>query len=377
MTILKQIGEASRSLSLDNAASDYVRYVKTQAVRSWWWHHHRVQQDELQIATAHRGVSSRLKSMLEMHDGVISDAKKQIERNVPVPLPGHTKTAVAVGGIDVGWGGALAPFQQASAAFLQSLAPYSAFDRLLSDNAFTRLPLRTRAAIASSASVGSAVSEGQPKPVAAMSFSIVQLPVYKAVGQVVMTDETVLSVSPAADRLFESEMQKMVALATDVKFLEIVTEDTGVASNASTGLTAAALLADLATALEAIEVGVNSRLYWILPASIAQIVPLRLYTAGIFTVNSMIGNIRIIATSAPTADGVLLDASAVAADSDIVTSQVSNQSDVIMQDSPTAGQAMVSLFQNNLTLVRSERFFGATVLRPEGIAVTTGMATTA
>ena len=37
MTIRQQIGEEQRVLSLDSAATDYTRYVKTQAVRSWWW----------------------------------------------------------------------------------------------------------------------------------------------------------------------------------------------------------------------------------------------------------------------------------------------------------------------------------------------------
>ena len=266
MTIRQQIGEASRSLSLDDAATDYTRYVKTKAIRFWWWDHYRLALDELQIASAAKAPSSRLQKMFEINPVTIGDVTKRIMDNEPVGLP-H-KAAVGVGAIDSGWGGVLAPFQQASIAFLQSLSPFSSFDRLLNDNAFTRLPLRTRVAVASDAAVGSTVSEGQPKPVSQMSFSTVTMPAYKAIGQVVLTDETVLSVTPAADKRFESQLQQMVALASDTKFLEIITEGTGVASNPSTGLTAAQFLADLSAALAAITVRAGSKLYLILPVDV-------------------------------------------------------------------------------------------------------------
>jgi hypothetical protein len=384
MNIAQQIGEA-RSLSLDSAATDFTRYVKTQAVRSWWWHHHRLQLDELQIAGAVK-MSSRLQKMFEIRPETIGDVTRRIMDNVPVGLPNslQQKTAVAIGGIDSGWGGALAQFQQASMAFLQSLAPFSAFDRLLNDNAFTRLPLRTRVAIASDAAVGSTVSEGQPKPVSAMSFSVVHLPAYKAIGQVVLTDETVLSVVPAADKLFESQMQQKVAMASDAKFLDVISEGTGVASHASTGTTATAFLHDLNVAMDAVKTGVGSRLYLIMPIAEFNTVSLLRDAGGPLIVNNKIGNITVIPTSAQTAPGVpidyavLCDASSIGADTDIVTPKISHEADIIMQDNPTSGSHQyISAFVNNLTIIRAERYFGATVLRSEGIAVISGFNVTA
>ena len=61
-----------------------------------------------------------------------------------------------------------------------------------------------------------------------MSFTVVHLPAYKAIGQVILTDETLLLVTPAADKYFESQMQQKVAMASDTKFLEIISEGTGV-----------------------------------------------------------------------------------------------------------------------------------------------------
>ena len=47
-----------------------------------------------------------------------------------------------------------APFRESSAAFGASLAPFSCFDRILSDGGFMRMPLRTRISIPSDAASG-------------------------------------------------------------------------------------------------------------------------------------------------------------------------------------------------------------------------------
>src|SRR6516164_1885064 len=112
--------------------------------------------------------------MFQMRDGVFADYAKSLQAPVVVDALG-TKANVAVGGIDVGWGGApIAPFAQASQAFLESLAPYSSFDRVLNDNAFFPLPMRTRIAVTTTAAVGSTVGEDVAKPIASMSFTQAQ-----------------------------------------------------------------------------------------------------------------------------------------------------------------------------------------------------------
>jgi hypothetical protein len=170
--------------------------------------------------------------------------------------------------------------------------------------------------------------------------------------------------------------KKLVAKATDTKVLEIIGEGTGVFSTPSTGLTAAQFLADLGTALEAIEVGAGSKLYLILPANAAKTVFNLRDSGGMLVVNGKIGNVNIVATSAATADATLLDASAVAADSELAITRVSDQSTVRLDDNPTSGTyRYVSLWQNNLIMFLTERFFGASVLRSDGIAVISNMTT--
>ena len=131
---------------------------------------------------------------------------------------------------------------RAVSASVYSISPVAhsiqPFDRLLNDNAFTRLPMRTRAATRVRRDSRIDGFRGPAQTGFAMSFSAVHLPAYKAIGQVVLTDETVLSVTPAADKRFESQLQQMVALASDTKFLEIITEGTGVASQSEHRTTA-------------------------------------------------------------------------------------------------------------------------------------------
>jgi len=314
--------------------------------------------------------------MFEMPPGVFGEYAKMMEAPVDAArLETHIKAAVAVGGIDSGWGGVLAPFAQASVAFLSSLSSYSSFDRIWNDGAFFPLPMRTRIAVTTTAAVGSTVPEDTPKPVSQMSFSQAQQPALKAIAEVVLSDEVILMTTPAANKLFESEMQKAVALATDAKFLQILVAGTG-SSHASSGLTAARFLADLTLALQSIQTDTNSKLYLILPVNTYKAVVLLRDTGGMLVVNGRIGNITVVPSSGATTSGILLDAaSAVGADSDIATptARISKQATVVMQDNPTAGDTrLVSMWQNNWTLIRCERFFSAVVLRSNGIAKITG-----
>jgi hypothetical protein len=226
---MSPMGEANRSLSLDSAASDFTKYAKTLMATQG-------RRDDALALAVGRGASSRLKAMLEtpISVGEISD---KILLKAPVAIG-------SVGGST--WGDELAPFRESSAAFVASLAPFSAFDRILADGAsFTRMPLRTRISIASTAAIGSSLSELAPKPISQMSFAQEYLTAYKAIALLVISDELAMSAAPGANDLFATELRKAVALATDTQFLSILGDSTGVASSPSTGLTAAQLLADL------------------------------------------------------------------------------------------------------------------------------------
>jgi Phage capsid family len=393
MATMSPLGEAyQRSISLGTSATDYAKYVKVQLAAS------RIaragyRNDALALATP-RDASSQLQAMIKASPNDIDVFKKQITR------PRHSddckellnqivqKSAVAVGGIDTGtWGSALAQFAESSAGFVQSLSPFSSFDRILSDGGFRRAPLRSRVVIASSAAIASVVDEGLPKPVSTMAFTSENLRPRKAVAQVVVSDELTLSMLPGSTSQIQADLGKAVGLATDAEFLRIISESTGIVSNPSTGLGTTQFLNDLETALQAVEVdGPTPKLYLIVPMSVAKTIALLRDSTGpstSFTLPQMtvtggtIQGIRVVVTSAATNDGILLDASSVAADGGVAITEVSNQSTIELEDNPTAGShQLVSLWQNNLQLTRTERFFGAVVVRSDGIAVISDMATT-
>ena len=286
-----------------------------------------------------------------------------------------TKSAVAIGSVGgTTWGDALAPLRQSSVAFAQSWRRSVRLIACFPD--FTRMPLHTRIAIASSAALADSISELAPKPISAMSFAQAQLAAHKAVALLVVSEELARSAAPGATDLFAGELGKAVALATDTKFLQIISDGTGVASSPSTGLTAAQFLADVSVALQSIETGAGSKLYLVLPVNVWNAVSLLRDAGGALVVGGKIGSINIIATSAATADGVLLDASAIGADSDLVTTDVVRNATLKLDDNPTAGtHQIISLWQANLVAMRAERFFGAAVLRSSGIAVIANMVT--
>jgi hypothetical protein len=290
------------------------------------------------------------------------------------------KAAVAAGGTDdPAWAGALSDYSAVAQAFLSSLAPFSAFDTVLTDGAFLVAPLRTRIVVTSTAAAASVVGEGAPKPVSKLALVDQQLTLRKVVSIVALNEELVRATSPAALDLINNELRRAVATKSDETFLDILTQTTGIASAASTGMSAAQFAADLAGALDSISYGSDARLYLVLSPAAAKVVAFlrdangTLYPDMSVTGNSSIAGIKVVVSSAAT-DAVLFDASQIAANSDTIVIEASSQASVQLNDSPSSGpQAMTSLWQSNMRAMRATRFFGVEVLRPEAVAVITGI----
>lgn len=143
-------------------------------------------------------------------------------------------------------------------------------------------------------------------------------------------------------------------------------------------MSAAQFAADLASALDALSYGADARLYLVVPPATAKVVAFMrdangsLYP-GMTVSGGTIAGIKVVVSDAA-ADAVIFDASQIAAASETITIDASAQADIQMDDSPTAGAAtLVSLFQSNMRAMRATRYFGAEVLRPEAVAVITGV----
>jgi HK97 family phage major capsid protein len=307
------------------------------------------------------------------------EAAEFARRHNPSPrLEAILKSPAYAGAVESGsWGAELAPFRQASAAFIETLARFSAFDRILSDGGFIRMPLRTRIAVGSTAATASVVNELATKPLTQMEFGNQELPQWKASGALVITDELARSTSASATRLFESELRKAVAVATDNRFLRLLTEASDITSNESTGTDAASFVSDLQTALQAVEVGVGSMLYLILPMDVWKTVSLLRDSSGMLVQNGSIGIIRVVPSASATA-GVLLDATAIGADAGDAIFGTAREAVLKLDDEVTDGSsAYISLWQHNLVGLRVERYFGAAILRPSGIALINNIGVTA
>jgi HK97 family phage major capsid protein len=289
------------------------------------------------------------------------------------------RSAVAAGGTtDPAWAGALTDYNLIAQAFLGSLRQFSAFDQVLTDGSFLRVPLRTRVNIVSTAASGALVGEGQPKPVSRLSLADQQLLVRKVVSIVAVTNELIRSVEPAAFDLINNELRRAVAVKSDETFLDILTQTTGIASASSTGMSAAQFASDLANALDSIAYGSDARLYLVLSPAAAKVIAFlrdangTLYP-GMTVSGGNVAGIKVLVSNAAT-DAVLFDASQIAANSDTIVIDASDQASAQLDDSPSSGPArMTSAFQSNLKFMRAMRFFGAEVLRPEAVAIITGI----
>jgi capsid protein len=176
----------------------------------------------------------------------------------------------------------------------------------------------------------------------------------------------VRSTAPEALDLIANELRRAVAV--------------GIASVPSTGMDSFA--ADLASALDALSYGADARLYLVLSPAAAKVVAFLTDSASTATgrlfpamtvLGGNIAGIKVVVSDAAT-DAVLFDASQVCANSDTITIDASSQTSVQLSDAPTGGAAnLVSLFQANMRAMRATRYFGAEVLRPEAVAVITGV----
>jgi hypothetical protein len=127
--------------------------------------------------------------------------------------------------------------------------------------------------------------------------------------------------------------------------------------------------------LNALTIGADSRLYWIVSPKLRKTLSLLQSTGGYLMQDGKIGDITIAASDAATTTATLIDARQIATEIDTVTLDSSQQGAIETTDNPTSGDYhLISLFQNNLTALRAEVWFGAVAMRSTSVALTTGYA---
>lgn len=274
--------------------------------------------------------------------------------------------------------GAAALLTNLGESFLQSVGVFSAFQQILNAGGFRTTPLRTRIFAVTLAASGYTVSEADFKPVSKLSLAQSELQYWKSVGIAVLTAELMRSISTAAADFISNELGRAVGYATDARFTELLTGNTGSPSTPSTGVDAAAFLADLRAARRLISKGADARLFLIVPPTFNDELVLMRDNGGWIMLDSFIADTRVVCSDALAADtAILVDASQIAASSDVLTFNRSTNSSLMLDDDPTSPPHLTSLFQNNLVAAKAERYVGCEVTRDDCLCVITGISTTA
>lgn len=289
------------------------------------------------------------------------------------------KSAVQAGGTTAtsDWGSELATF---SNGFVGSLAAFGAYDKILSDGAFVRVPVRTKIAVVTIAATVAPVAEAAPKPISKVVFSNPQLEGRKSSAIVVVSEELARSASASAFSLLGNELRRGIATATDTDFFRAIIENNDVDTVASSGATLDAVIADLSTALVLISIGANSRIYICAPPKVVRAWALLRGTSGapafpeLGILGGTIAGASVVPSDALSDTVVIVDAAQVAADSGPVLLDASSQTSLQLDDDPSSGeQSMTSLWQSNLRALRAERWWASELLRSSGAVVISGV----
>lgn len=291
------------------------------------------------------------------------------------------RSAVSAGTMaDAAWAGNVAGYNAIAAGFIESLRSLSVFDRLLADGAVRRIPLRTRLAISTVATVGSEVGEGVNIPVSSMAFAASGLDSRKVQALIAVTNEVLDGTTSAGAALLSTELRGGVASATDAAFLA------SLLTGAPTIDGSASPLADLGNLLDVVNTTGTSKPYLVVAPRTANRLATKATTGGEQAFPGMtpqggeIAGVPVLVSSqAPTDSSghsaVLIDGSAIVGDSDTVAVDASENAALQLASNPASGaQSLVSMFQTNSTALLATRWFGFELIRSNGVAVLSGAA---
>jgi len=276
-------------------------------------------------------------------------------------------------------GTVLSPFQALAQAFMSSLSN-SAFDTMLP--AMLRVPLRTRIFSSTSLITGASLNELDVKRVGSLSIAASDLEISKSGAVIAITREVVVGGVDGSQRYLENELRVAVAVATDTRFLSLITA--GATSFPSNGANANGLRQDLRSALQGLTLGASSRPFLITTPDIAA----GLAAAGDNSGGPAFPGARwnggeaagipiIVSDACPAQTMIFADASGIAAGSEelrVDSSGIANlQMDTAPDSPPIAGTSYVNLWTQNMLAMKVERFFGAKVVRANAVVTVTGV----
>lgn len=332
----------------------------------------------------------------------VSQVLKAMRDSAPGSLDFHLKTAVA-GGLptDATWAGPLMAYTQFAGDFVEFLRPQTIIGKFGTGNipALRSVPFNVHIRGQTSGGAGYWVGAGKPKPLTKYDFEDVYLGFSKVANIAVLTDELVRFSNPSAEVLVRDALAGSLIERLDIDFIDpakaAVTNvspasiTNGVTPIASSGVTAADVRADIASAMtKFIDANISpTTAVWIMPAVIALRLSLLRNAFGQtefpnITMNggSLEGVPVITSQYVPTDTGgatvILANASDIwLSDDGQVTIDASREASLQMLDNPTnssgdgTATAMVSMFQTNSIALRAERYINWKKRRDTAVVV--------
>jgi HK97 family phage major capsid protein len=306
------------------------------------------------------------------------------------------RAAVAAGTTtDPTWAAPLVEYQTMTGEFIELLRPATIIGRI---QGFRRVPFNIKMPAQKSGSTAQWVGEGKPKPVSSLGFDTITLGFSKVAGIVVMTDELVRFSNPSAEAIVRADLIETISELLDRDFIDPAKVDVpnvspasitnGAPTIAASGVTADALRADV-RALFSLFISANLSIagaVWIMDPVTALSIgmmqnPLgQSEFPGIDQNGGTFFGLQIVTTTNLPGDSdtgtlmvLALPREILLADDGGVTLDASREASLQMNSAPTDGATqLVSLWQNNMTALRAERFINWRRRRPEAVAYLTG-----
>ena len=250
--------------------------------------------------------------------------------------------------------------------FIQSLGQSSILDRLLAEDVVTRMPYTATGAAVSLISIaGGGVGELAPKPVRSANFAAATLAHHKAICLVVASEEWLRGVG--ASEALASEIRRALSQATNAVFLDALA---AVADTIpSTGSTAAAIAADLTTAVTTLGVHENSHFVAAVDPTTYAEVSLKPSSATVgplaFEAFPTVGVVTFMASESLTNTAIVFDSARLGVGDGGLMVDQSRHGSLQMDDAPSGASASFSLWQRNARGIRAERLFSIAFATPD------------
>lgn len=262
-----------------------------------------------------------------------------------------------------------------TSGWINSLASFGAFDRLLPD--MVQIPLLPGTVGAPTiGATAYSVGEASMKPIARITLSGAATNISKVHVALVITEELARSPLLASTNFINNELRRALATQVDVQFMNNMIVDITPASG--TGTTASAVRSDVEWLLRQVRLDSNSKPYIVTTPAICETWSMMNNNGEpAFPLLGPLGGelapgLPVLTSDITTGLVVLINAAAIAAASgDVVLSEF-DQAMVDMNDAPTsppsASTPLVSMWQMNWSGIRAERFFIGQKLRTDATA---------